>query len=101
MVLRPDKPLESGMNTQLDFGSNMGEISPGYTFSFPLVCKSKRCQKRELVNNALTKELDLRTHFNIYFWFVSVYVCLGITVKHLTKKVKIRNVLSKNPGEHY
>ena len=51
-----------GMYTQLDFGNNVGGIPPGYTFSHTLICK-------KIFQLMLgRKELDQRTHFNIYIF---------------------------------
>ena len=59
--------LKHGMHTLLDFESNMGGISPGYTSSHWCVMlkSATKKKKKELLNN--TKELDPRTYFNIYF----------------------------------
>ena len=52
--------LVYGMYTQLDFGSNMGGIPPGYT-------SSHWCVKKNFQITLGPKELDQQTHFIIYF----------------------------------
>ena len=52
------KELKHGMHAQLNFGSNMDRIPPGSALSRSCV-KQKSDQKKELLNNAWTKNLDL------------------------------------------
>ena len=71
MVLGLDNSLEEqdliyGMHKQLDVWSDTGGIPPGYT-SFHWCVKKKKCQKKIFCITLGPKELDLRTHFNIYF----------------------------------
>ena len=62
--------VKHGMHAQVDFGSDLGGVPPGYTF--PLVCNVKKCTKKK--TTALEpKEFDPRTH--LIYIFVCKYVC--------------------------
>ena len=87
------------MHTQLDIWSDIGGISPGYTF-FHWCVKRKREKKEKKKKDILNTTWTKRVRFN--YIFVCEYMCLGITAKHLEKKeAEIQHVLSMNPGENY
>ena len=67
-----------GMYTQLNFGSNMGEIPPGYTSSHWCV------KKKQLSNNTWTK--GVRSTNTLKYILVCKCLCLVITTKHLDQK---------------
>ena len=71
--------VKHGMHTQLDFGSDMGGICPGYTFPIDVLCE-KVPQKR-----TSSLRLDLRSYIHkhtlIYILvrkYVYMFVCMCV-----------------------
>ena len=65
--------LIHGMCTQLDFGSNMDRIPPGYT-------SSHWCAKKSL---QITLGLELNQQHTLIYILICKCLCLGIMAKHM------------------